>query len=80
MLKISTEGKEAKVIGEIKLPTSNITCPAFIGTELWITSAAEDDETKVESKKFGGALFKVDVGVKGVEKSKFKLAKDVKME
>lgn len=75
VLKISTEGQVGNVVGEISYPTSNITCPVFIGTELWVTSAGEDDETKVESRKFGGSIFKVDVGVKGADIFKFKLDK-----
>jgi sugar lactone lactonase YvrE len=64
VLRISTQGE---VVGEIKLPTKCITCPVFVGTQLWITSG--DDE----GEEFGGALFRVDVGVKGVAKFQFKL-------
>jgi sugar lactone lactonase YvrE len=34
---------EAKLVGEILLPTRNPTCPVFVGTELLITSAQEDE-------------------------------------
>jgi sugar lactone lactonase YvrE len=68
VLKISPEGK---VVGEIRYPAKCITCPVFIGTELWVTTAKEDDE-KSESAEFGGALFKVDVGIGGVKETKFK--------
>ena len=64
VLKISKEGK---LVGEITYPAKAITCPAFVGTELWTTSA-KDAETE-----FGGALFKVDVGVRGLDSFKFKL-------
>jgi sugar lactone lactonase YvrE len=56
VVKISPEGK---VVGEITYPTRAITCPVFVGTELWVTSAAEEDEKEVESKKYGGGVFKV---------------------
>lgn len=72
VLKISPEGK---VIGKIEYPTRAITCPCFIGTELWVTTADEEDETKVESKKYGGNVFKVDVGVEGLKDFDFKLEK-----
>jgi len=72
VLKISPEGK---VVGRVEYPTRAITCPCFIGTELWVTTADEDDESKVESKKFGGNVFKVDVGVRGLKDFEFKLQK-----
>ena len=63
VIRISPQGR---VIGEVSLPTRNITCPAFVGTELFITSAREEDpERHPGSAKYGGSLFKVDVGVKG---------------
>lgn len=42
------------VVAEVELPTRYVTCPAFCGTELFITSAAE------KGNKYGGALFKID--------------------
>ncbi|CRJ98732.1 hypothetical protein BN1708_009487 [Verticillium longisporum] len=72
VLKISPEGK---VVGEIKLPTPNITCTQFVGTELYCTSASMDegDEGTEEQRKYGGALFKVDVGARGLDFYEFKL-------
>ncbi|KAK0646003.1 regucalcin [Cercophora newfieldiana] len=70
VLKISKEGK---LVGEVNLPTRNITCPEFVGTELLIT-CADDDEGEGESKRFGGALWRVDVGVEGLGHYEFKLA------
>ncbi|KAI1452253.1 hypothetical protein F4805DRAFT_41934 [Annulohypoxylon moriforme] len=71
VLKISPQGK---LLGEIKLPTKNITCPQFVGTELYITTAGmEKDEGTAEEVELSGALFKVDVGVKGLEPHLFKL-------
>jgi len=71
VIRISPEGK---VIGEISLPTRCITCPAFVGTELFITSAKEPHPEKhPESAKYGGNLFKVDVGVRGRPKHKFRI-------
>jgi sugar lactone lactonase YvrE len=48
----------------------------FVGTELFITSAKESEPDKFpDSAKFGGGLFNVDVGVKGVPKPKARLLK-----
>jgi sugar lactone lactonase YvrE len=69
VLKISPEGK---LIGQILLPTKNITCVQFVGTELVITSAS-DEEGEGLSKEYGGCVFRVDVGVKGLKLFKFKL-------
>lgn len=68
MLKISPEGK---VIGSVTLPTRHISCVQFVGTELVITSAA-DDEGDDLSKKYGGSIFKVDVGTTGLDLFKFR--------
>ncbi|KAH7393287.1 hypothetical protein BKA64DRAFT_644041 [Cadophora sp. MPI-SDFR-AT-0126] len=70
VLKISPEGK---VIGEITYPTKCITCPVFIGTELWVTTADDHDKTK----PYAGAIFKVDVGIGGLKDFKFKLDKGI---
>lgn len=69
VVKISPEGK---IIGQINLPTKNITCCEFVGSELFITTA-NDDEGEGRSKELGGALFRVDVGTTGLEPFKFKL-------
>lgn len=70
VVKVSPGGK---VLGEIRLPTRHITCPAFAGSELYITSAVEDEpERHPESVKLGGSLFKVDVGVEGLPVHKFR--------
>ncbi|KAK3357411.1 hypothetical protein B0T25DRAFT_157309 [Lasiosphaeria hispida] len=61
IIKISPAGK---VIGQVNLPTRHITCCEFVGTELFITSA-EDDEGEGDSKRYGGGLFRVDVGATG---------------
>lgn len=69
VLKISPEGK---LIGQINMPTKNITCCEFVGTELYITTA-NDDEGEGRSKDLGGALFKIDVGTAGLKPFKFKV-------
>ncbi len=74
VLRISPEGK---IAGEIKYPTMCMTCPVFVGTELWITSGTSEDNDPVESKKYGGAVFKVDVGIRGLKDFKFKLEKGI---
>lgn len=71
VIRISPEGQ---VTGVVWLPTRNITCPTFAGTELYITSAQEQDPDQYpESAKFAGNLFRVDVGVKGMPKYKAKI-------
>lgn len=69
VLKISPAGV---VVGEVRLPTRNITCVQFVGTELVITSAA-DEEGEGESKEYGGAVFRVDVGAMGLDLHEFRL-------
>ncbi|KAK2777379.1 hypothetical protein FQN53_002254 [Emmonsiellopsis sp. PD_33] len=60
----------ANIVGEILLPTKNITCAEFAGTELFITTANVDD---TQDDRLAGHLFKVDVGVRGKPRNKFKL-------
>ncbi|KFY01483.1 hypothetical protein V490_00893, partial [Pseudogymnoascus sp. VKM F-3557] len=78
VLRISPEGK---TVGEIILPTRNVTCCAFVGEDLWITTASESAENAKkypESARNGGALYKINVGIQGLEKHKFRLAEDVR--
>ena len=71
VIRISPTGD---ITGVIHLPTRNITCPVFAGTELFITSAAEKQPDKFpDSAKFAGNLFRVDVGVGGMPKHKARL-------
>ncbi|WYZ40740.1 hypothetical protein EsH8_IV_001081 [Colletotrichum jinshuiense] len=71
VLKISPEGT---LVGEVLVPTLATSCVQFVGTELFITTAqlgeGEGDETQREN---GGALFRVDVGARGLEPFEFKL-------
>ncbi|KAI1766354.1 regucalcin [Hypoxylon sp. FL1150] len=71
VLKISPAGE---LVGEVRLPTRCVTCTQFVGTELFITSAGmEVGEGTDEEVELGGALFRVDVGVKGLDPFLFKL-------
>ena len=71
VLKINTEGK---VVGEVRIPTRNATCTQFVGTEIFITTANDDEaEGGEESRRLGGAVFRVDVGVEGLPLFKYKL-------
>ncbi|KAJ5175174.1 Calcium homeostasis protein Regucalcin [Penicillium canariense] len=72
VLRIAPDGR---VIGQIDLPTRNPTCPAFVGTELFITSAKDDrdDAQFPQSVRYGGRLFRVDVGVRGQPKNEFRI-------
>lgn len=68
---------QGETIAQIDLPTKCVTCPAFCGTELYITSMKETEpEKNPESLKYQGALFKIDVGVRGCPLNKFQM--DVK--
>lgn len=72
--KVFRVSPEGKVVAEIELPTRCVTCPAFCGTELFITTMSEVEPEKYpESVKMQGRLFKVDVGVKGKPMNKFKM-------
>jgi sugar lactone lactonase YvrE len=75
VLKISTKKPEkGELVGEIEVPTRNVTCPCFVGEELWVTSAEEDEPEKYpESAKHGGGVFKVHLGVTGTKEYKFKM-------
>lgn len=64
VLKISLGGE---IVGEITYPTSYVTCPVFVGTELWVTTG---DDGKSE---FAGGVFKIDVAVQGMEIFEFRL-------
>ncbi|KAK5698523.1 rRNA-processing protein cgr1 [Elasticomyces elasticus] len=71
VVRVNTEGE---VVAEIEVPTRCVTCPGFVGTELFITSAAEEDGEKYPwSTKYQGGLFKIDVGVRGCPLNKFKM-------
>lgn len=71
VLKIDATGK---LVGEVRIPTRNATCTQFVGTELFVTTANDDGgEGGEESKRLGGAVFRVDVGVEGMELFKYKL-------
>lgn len=72
VLKLVDVGGKAVVRGEIRYPTTAITCPVFVGTELWVTTA--DDH---KGNSYGGAVFKCDVGVGGLKEFKFRLEKGV---
>lgn len=71
VIRISAAGV---LIGQIDLPTRNPTCPAFVGEELWITSAKDerDDERFPNSVRYGGCIFRVNVGVRGKQKNEFR--------
>lgn len=72
--KVIRVNPEGKVTGVVRLPTRHITCPVFVGTELFVTSAEDREGEKFpESGKNGGALFRVDVGVEGVRKREVRL-------
>ncbi|KAJ5130323.1 uncharacterized protein N7515_006362 [Penicillium bovifimosum] len=71
VVRISPAGE---VIGQIDLPTRNVTCPTFVGTELFITTAKDDrnDERLPQSVRYGGRVYRVDVGIRGMPKHEFR--------
>ena len=70
VLRISPGGK---VIGQVSLPTRCVTCPAFVGELLFVTSAAEaDPKAFPDSVKFAGSLFRVNVRVQGQRLHRYK--------
>lgn len=72
--KVFRVSPQGRIVTEVELPTRCVTCPAFCGTELFITSMQEQEPEKYpESTKYQGALFKIDVGVRGSPLNKFKM-------
>lgn len=71
VLKISPGGD---VVGRVTLPTRNVSCVQFAGTEMIITSAADEaEDADSVSKRLGGAVFRVDVGTRGLDLFEFKM-------
>lgn len=62
--KVVRVDERGEVVAEVLVPgAGKVTCPCFVGTELWVTSIGEDGDGK-----YAGGLFKVDVGIRGREK------------
>lgn len=77
ILHINSKGD---VVEEFKLPVRNVTCPCFggkEGKELFVTTAKSEvgklPTGEEIDKDEGGAVFKLEVGVRGAKKHKFKL-------
>lgn len=66
------DGRTGEVIGKVSVPTKNATCVQFVGEELFITTAADEDG-EGESQRLGGAIFRVHVGVRGMDLFKFRM-------
>ncbi|KAL6703692.1 rRNA-processing protein cgr1 [Coniothyrium glycines] len=70
VLRISPQGE---IVAEIKVPTSQPTCPCFVGEELFITSAGgTSSENGGPVDEFAGCCFKINVGVRGLKRFKYK--------
>ncbi|KAL8995179.1 MAG: hypothetical protein Q9169_005038 [Polycauliona sp. 2 TL-2023] len=70
VIKVSTEGK---VVGVIEMPTRMVSCPGFAGDDLFVTSAEEEEPEKYpDSVRYGGSLFRVHVGVRGMPLHRFR--------
>ncbi|KAF7193395.1 putative sugar lactone lactonase YvrE [Pseudocercospora fuligena] len=69
VVRVSPQGE---VVAEVEVPTRCVTCPELCGTKLFITTAAEEEPEKYPwSTKYQGALFMIDVGVKGSPRNNF---------
>lgn len=68
VLRISPKGE---IVAEIKVPTQQPTCPCFCGEDLVITSAGGGEDGKGVDE-FAGSVFKINVGVKGLKRFRFK--------
>jgi sugar lactone lactonase YvrE len=70
VLRISPQGE---IVAEIKIPTEQPTCPCFCGDDLVITSAGGTaGENGKGVDEFAGSVFKINVGVRGMKRFKFK--------
>lgn len=70
VLRISPTGE---IVAEIKVPTQQPTCPCFVGEELVITSGGGtggEDGNGVD--EHAGSVFKINVGVRGLKRFKWK--------
>ncbi|ORY69571.1 uncharacterized protein BCR38DRAFT_405279 [Pseudomassariella vexata] len=71
VLKVSPQGK---LVGKIKLPTKNVTCVEFVGSELFITTAGmAEGEGTPEEVDLSGGLYRIDVGIKGTAPFEYRL-------
>lgn len=63
-----------EIIAEVELPTRCVTCPGICGEDLFVTSAEEEEPDKhPDSVKYQGAMFKINIGVKGCPLNEFKM-------
>lgn len=70
VLRISPQGE---IVAEIKVPTQQPTCPCFVGEDLVITSAGGTSGPNGGGvDEFAGSVFKINVGVRGLKRYKFK--------
>ncbi|TQW00048.1 SMP-30/Gluconolaconase/LRE-like region [Cordyceps javanica] len=67
------DGRSGAVLGRVRIPTRNATCVQFVDEDLFITTAADEDGPDPESRRLGGAIFRVHVGVRGLDLFKFKI-------
>ncbi|KAG7290574.1 hypothetical protein NEMBOFW57_000577 [Staphylotrichum longicolle] len=70
VLKLNPQGE---LVGEVKIPTRNATCCDLVGGGELVITTAGDDEGEGESKRLGGAVFRVHVGAEGTPRFAFKL-------
>lgn len=78
--KVVRVNPQGEVVAEVEAPTRCVTCPELCGTSLFITTAEEEDPEKYPwSTKYQGALFELDVGVRGSPRNKFRLGEGVQL-
>ncbi|KUL82699.1 hypothetical protein ZTR_09442 [Talaromyces verruculosus] len=64
---------KGEITGEILFPTRFVTCPEFVGSELMVMTAMEQEPYKnPESARWGGKVYKVDVGIQGKSRNAFR--------
>jgi len=74
VVRISPDGQ---IVAEILLPTRNITDVAFVGEDVFITCATDQNADKFpKSAENSGHLFKCHVGIKERPLNKFRIEKD----
>jgi sugar lactone lactonase YvrE len=75
VLRIDPQGH---IVAEIKVPTAQPTCPCFAGEDLVITSAGGTSGADGKGvDEFAGCVFKINVGVRGLKRFKYKGGVDV---
>lgn len=74
---VQVSAQTGEVLQTIEMPVARPTCPCFGGRdfdELFVTSAASDDDGEPVPGGLVGAVFRIRVGVQGSHKGRFRLS------